>query len=441
MLKAMLNSPTADSSGTATLFNASELAALRRDKSLIAQAVEANDIMVAAETFLTAYARIDCMTKAKLLSSLQVRAVMRLFNKKVETRASFSSLLHVADAFYTEAKKVDPLLPVWDKIASLQGTAASSSSTQPVMGGLREINMHCISDETLVAKGFAVGALIQDIKGGIYKITELCKDMKSVSLKPEKIAFGTHMLLVEKSGKKDKKDKTDKKDKKDKNDKKGNNNDTVEILKLCRVDLVSAGYKVYTPVQVKILDDYPDPTVNFDFRASVLQGVVKDRMLAEFEKSAEQHVQLQVAPETTMTFMKNFKAGSFRIVALSNSVVVSKSIDPDSTGYHIMGTFKDEYKIACRNSNVLPKSGVQAHRVFVSKFFLATESFDMSRANCKYDVAKVTVNIGKETFHVQIPSITNSKDVSKGDQLVVLPKRSNVDAAEPCKRPRTTARK
>ena len=118
----MLNSPLADDSNSCNLFGPSELGRLqRRDPKLMALLHQAHQSIVDLREFLTAYTRLNQQQLKKLISQMEVRAIMHAFDKKVESRASYKSFMHVLESVYEMAKTMDPKIPVWPRLAAIRG--------------------------------------------------------------------------------------------------------------------------------------------------------------------------------------------------------------------------------------------------------------------------------------------------------------------------------
>ena len=66
---------------------------------------------------------------------------------------------------------------------------------------------------------------------------------------------------------------------------------------------------------------------------------------------------------------------------------------------------------------------------FIVAYWACPETLDTSKANCKATLVEASVKIGTVTHKIGIPTISNFKPLSEGDELVVL-KVSTV-AAEP----------
>ena len=80
----MLNSPTADASDTCNLFTQSELTSLKnREPKVMSRILEANKAIADFKQWLAAYSSLGATEILRLSSTLEVRAVMHAFNKKV----------------------------------------------------------------------------------------------------------------------------------------------------------------------------------------------------------------------------------------------------------------------------------------------------------------------------------------------------------------------
>ncbi len=180
MVKAMLNSPTADANGYCNLFGNADFKSISAMGNNRARASEANAWMLDAEAFLKAYGhRIEEATSKKLLNSLQVRMVMVVHSKSAPTRANFTKLVDVAREFHRECKNADLRIPEWNK---LPAAAPSKTQSTSVKAGLRETGS-TISDALLAEKGFVLGQVITNKDGDQYTIVSLDADQKTITCK------------------------------------------------------------------------------------------------------------------------------------------------------------------------------------------------------------------------------------------------------------------
>ena len=393
----MLNSPSADAGGYSNLFSVTDVNNLvRKDRSLLDKAIEVNGLLAEAHKFLDAYSRLAPLDKAKILSQVEVRAVMHIFNKKFPSRTSFESILHIAHEMYKEAKELDANLPLWNKVTSL-------APATPVDGlnKIREVNLDGSFDDRLMeSHGFKKDQLIINSDKHVYQITELCKNLKTIKCKlhePE--------------------------------------HDDVRPsqLELDRFDVIDR-WKTHKVVATKFMTDIPNPVQSHGICVSVLQGVIKSTMMSQFRTSSEEHVVLQIAPDVKVVSKKNFKARSLKLVALTNSVLVTKVFEK-SPSNHCLGTFGDEYKVWCRSSNVFPASKGEASSArspFVSKFWSVQDSFDQSIVNAMFDYKDIEISLGTTKVKLQLPYIVSTKPIEEEEVIVVLRKStSNTEEEEP----------
>ena len=153
MYKAMLSCPSSKvSNGYADLFSSNDISSLKLNGENRKLAGQANDLMLAAKSFLDAYCKLPPPAVTKLTADMEVRCVMYVHSINADTRVSFKSLLHVAVAMYDEAKLADPLLPKWNK---LEGHATVAIPAQLKIKELREDGK--IPNSELSSMGFKVG--------------------------------------------------------------------------------------------------------------------------------------------------------------------------------------------------------------------------------------------------------------------------------------------
>jgi hypothetical protein len=202
LIKAMLNSPTCDATEHSNLFVQLDFTSLQSTGKNRPYAVDACKWMKSAETFIHAYAKLDDVQNARLLSELQIRLVMHVHQKKCPSRTSFSSMSAIARAMYDAAKKIDPTLPVWsslikseqanatqsalkkDKAASAMGAINSQAVSHA--SGLRELRVDDIVDASVLeAWGFVEGrraVKTDDPEQCIWSIIECSVDDENVCL-------------------------------------------------------------------------------------------------------------------------------------------------------------------------------------------------------------------------------------------------------------------
>ena len=401
----MLNSPIADTSETCTLFNTGDLAKIRnREPKLIGRLAEAHQLILDYFTFLKAYARsVDTEKLQHLLAQFEVKAIMHCFDKKVDSRASYKSLLHALEACYVNAKSVDPSIPEWPKLAPLREQKDKISRT----GGLRAIYRDGrVPDDIIKSKGFEVGVQITNQKD-VYEIVSLMGNMTTVQVKQ----------IVDDNVKGSKK----------------KDADQGEMIEIARNELLSA-YSVYNAPKVEFVTGIPAPTTSKAFMNAIIEGQVKAAMLAEFSKAgnAEQHVIIQKLPELAAVATKKFAVGSFKIIAVTNNVIVSKT-ELNEPWFH-MGN-----NVYMKSSNTQIKdASTNPNSSFLSKFYAIknVETTDPRIANCEYSVIDIKINMGSEKVMLKLPIIVNTKAIKDEDHILVV---TADEVAEPPKKMAKTA--
>ena len=383
MLKAMLNAPTANSTGHATLFSNADYASLHHGGRSRPFAIDANKMMAAAEEFLMAYSIMPATVVRKLLCDLQVRLVMHVHQKKAETRRSFTSVLDIANAMYDEAKVGDHRLPVWTKLKDFEAKPKGSAA----VSGLREIRKDgLIPDSELEARGFKVGAAVVNASLEKYTIARFNENLKSV--------------IVTKD------------------------DDDAESREVDRIELLGQ-WILHVVKEVVMCNDHPSPATHTDLLIDICKGAIKAALLNEFSKSCEGHCSLQVSPQQKVFATKDFKVGGFKLVGLTNAVsVVSKN-----AGGVLMGTCFEKGDLAfnayAKSSLSIPtaaKPSGYARSIaepFVAKYWSCTETFELEKINCEHGHLCIQLKMGAETRPINIPIITNTKPIKAGDEITV----------------------
>ena len=187
IIKAMLNSPTADQGGFCNLFTLVELKQLaHREPKLMDKIKEANKSITMVDSFLRAYGKLSASDLQKLVSVLEVKCIMHAFNKKSETRVSYDSFAAVMRSVMEDARKLDSNLPA---LPALEESIASSSK-RPLNSSLRQHGT--VPDAVLEARGFKVGAVIYEKQGEgkqHYTIITLNADETTITVKPVNVAL------------------------------------------------------------------------------------------------------------------------------------------------------------------------------------------------------------------------------------------------------------
>ena len=108
----MLNSPSADHVGFSTLFGHAELCQLaRREPKLTAKIRSCNDHFRQFDEVLRAYTKLSPEVLLRLVSKMEVDAIMWAFGKKVATRVNHDSIENIMAAIMKDAKALDNKLP------------------------------------------------------------------------------------------------------------------------------------------------------------------------------------------------------------------------------------------------------------------------------------------------------------------------------------------
>ena len=387
MVKAMLNSPTADANGYCNLFGNADFKSICAMGNNRARASEANAWMLDAEAFLKAYGhRIEEATSKKLLNSLQVRMVMVVHSKSAPTRANFTNLVDVAREFHRECKNADLRIPEWNK---LPAAAPSKTQSTSVKAGLRETGS-TISDALLAEKGFVLGQVITNKDGDQYTIVSLDADQKTITCK-----------LVEAgcAGKRKK---------------------PAATITLDRVDLLSGtSWKCAGTVKSVIMKDIHDPLDNFDLKASIIVGMVKHAMAVEFQKSTEDACWLQTEPDVRVFASKKMKPGACKMVALTNSVLCVPEDEDVGASSKLIGHIPGLCKLYYRSCNAYTVKHAN-DQVFVSKFFAVRESFDQGVINCANQTKGVELIVMGQKMTIDIPMIVNTRPILEEEEVIVL---------------------
>jgi len=125
----MLQSPSADQGGFADLFTVADLNRFKiREKVLMSKVQVADTAITSIITFLKAYGKFSPDEYNRLRNLMEVRAIMLAWNKKVGTRATYSSQEEVMLSVFTEAKTIDPKLPSMPELEAVSKLAAKNTS-------------------------------------------------------------------------------------------------------------------------------------------------------------------------------------------------------------------------------------------------------------------------------------------------------------------------
>ena len=400
MVKAMLNSHLADSNGYCTLFSASDFSSLGPLGKNRALATEAHSWLHGASQFLRAYSSLDSTQINKLLSTMAVRCVMCVHGKKAEARQNFSSLIDVATAFHAEAKKADNRLPSWNKLP----TTSPEESPAPAKGGIREINAHDgPSDSILLEKDFKLNAVVcsKSEPTKCFRIISISADSVSLAACDSAPSLTSAQPKGKSKGKKAKQ--------------------VVQDLQVSRFELVES-WKAHTVTPIKAIV-CPDPLDNTELRNALLGAAVKSAMAIEVSKSSESDCTLQVQPDAVIADKDYKKPGTLKLHMLTNNIIIQASSGrTNTTGLPCIGSVvgsNPQLLIYAKCSNSMP-GGVRD--TFISKYWCTRSTWAAHETNSIYETKDVSVQV--PALHVQVklqvPWITNSSAIAKGDEIVVL---------------------
>ena len=397
IIKAMLQSPTADQGGFSDVFSLNDLHRLKsREKNLMARVQAADDAIEKMLTFMKAYGKFSEADYSRLSNMMEVRAVMLAWNKKVGTRATYGSQDEVMYSIFLEAKSVYPQLPDMPALAEV---ARRDAKTAHVASNIVEIGK--VENNVLERKGFKVGAVILTASAR-FKITCLNADMKHVTMvayDDEKEEFGTVTETIP------------------------------------RTDL--AVYTVEPPREHVFYTDFPCASANLTLLKNIIQGAVSQALLKEFLGSSEKHCQVSgIGTTLLVTTKKKISEQKLVLVPLTTSVLVSEK--PLAKAGLPIGTAELgslELKIYIRSSNTQLLSSTEKTRkdAFVAMYWILEKTMtgDARKANCELATYDLEVSVGKEKISVRLPRITNVKALQAEDRLVVLSPAVPVEVAEP----------
>ena len=100
--------------------------------------------------------------------------------------------------------------------------------------------------------------------------------------------------------------------------------------KIHRTDLLS-NYNFFTAHKLEFLSGYPNPAEQKQLLRSIIEGQVKQAMLAELTKAsnADKHCTVQTSPQLALISNKAFAVGAFKLFPLKTVVVVDEKILDD----------------------------------------------------------------------------------------------------------------
>ena len=407
IIKAMLNSPTADQGGFCNLFTLVELKQLaHREPKLMDKIKEANKSITMVDSFLRAYGKLSASDLQKLVSVLEVKCIMHAFNKKSETRVSYDSFAAVMRSVMEDAKKLDSNLPA---LPALEESIASSSK-RPLNSSLRQHGT--VPDAVLEARGFKVGAVIYEKQGEgkqHYTIITLNADETTITVKPVNVALD--------QGSKTAKAKTA----------------AAKAKSAAKAGLADEVLLKRAELQAWVVkpDDKPiyytdilPAADNLDLQRSIIEGSVKQLLLKEMQANSAEDKAVVVLRDGTfhVHVTKAFNEGKFSLIPVTSavSVVEKKLADP----WIQIGSF-GKHAIYLKSSNTSLKANKRdaakkASTELVAKFWVAHATNDGRIANCEVINWTAEISIGKNKVEVVLPKIINSVALKNEDKVLVL---------------------
>ena len=411
IIKAMLNSPTADQGGFCNLFTLVELKQLaHREPKLMDKIKEANKSITMVDSFLRAYGKLSASDLQKLVSVLEVKCIMHAFNKKSETRVSYDSFAAVMRSVMEDARKLDSNLPA---LPALEESIASSSK-RPLNSSLRQHGT--VPDAVLEARGFKVGAVIYEKQGEgkqHYTIITLNADETTITVKPVNVALD--------QGSKTAKAKTA----------------AAKAKSAAKAGLADEVLLKRAELQAWVVkpDDKPiyytdilPATDNLDLQRSIIEGSVKQLLLKEMQANSAEDKAVVVLRDGTfhVHVTKAFNEGKFSLIPVTSavSVVEKKLADP----WIQIGSFGKQ-AIYLKSSNTSLKANMRdaakkASTELVAKFWVAHATNDGRIANCEVISWTAEISIGKNKVEVVIPKLINSVAHKNEDEVLVLSESS-----------------
>ena len=413
VIKCMLNSPTADAAGYCNLFGAHELKQLcRREDKIMSKVKDVQDAIENMETFFKAYGKFSDIELLKLMSLMEVRCVMFMFNKRLASRTWYASITAIMVSVVNMARLYYNKLPDMPMLAAAGAAAAPSpaSNKRKLDSGFRQVGK--VSDDELKAKGFTVGVLIERADPNNkeqFKITQLNADGATINVEVANTGEAEPTPKAAKSRAKAKA--------------------TAELkqeLTLKRSDLHA--YKIVhadTPVTITNVVPLTD---NVAMIRGIVEGAVKQICLEMMLKSSEADCIVMVkkgGPRVCAT--KKFGIGKFSLCAVSPIIAVSEK----AMSWPLLGEIEIGSKVLgiyMKGGNsciVMPESKeakAGKKNDLLSKFYVAaaTCTADARVANAEFSSFKAVANILKTKVELTIPKIVNISVLEAEAAICVL---------------------
>lgn len=400
LVNAMLNSPEVDGSGHSTLFTLQDFTSAQPGATKRPLAKEACEWWAHGESYLKAYGRLSALELLKVISSLQVRSVMFVHNKKCASRKQFVVLGDIAKEMYSDAKAVDQNLPAWSKIDHPQLDAAIGTN------GLQEMcHGGQVTDNKMVALGFKVGAMV---KRKISDNPDHTVD-RTVQLVTCLKQCLTNCTVCPRDGKEE------------------------DAFDVPRLELLTTWQLHVDPI-VKSWTGSHFASFRPDILSEIYKGTIKGAMVEKFQHSSETHMKIWSKPNVCVRAGKALKEGSLTLVGLTSNVAITcdnkacnNSVD---LGTCFEGADKKVYKAYAKSSLVFPRDDqapllkarmggkAAVDPEFQVAYWAVEESFDPDKSNCEIKLVDVVVK--PLDIVVKVPLMTNTKPILKDSLLIVL---------------------
>ena len=190
--------------------------------------------------------------------------------------------------------------------------------------------------------------------------------------------------------------------------------------------------------------DEESPGDHCEILQQVHIGYIKMALRHMNEKSSsDKHCTIHKQPSLKLTVKKAFKSGSLTLVALSNNVSVYSidKVKESNKAISIGECFKngDTSMIGVVKSHLtfpkVSKSQDVAKKdvdAFLVGYWACNESHDPSKVNARRTFGEVSINVGSDVaVKVKVPLIVNTKQLNRGDEVVVAKTSEGVAEEQP----------
>ena len=408
LVKAMLTSPDADSTGHCVLFSAADFSTIQPKGKFRKIAQEVCAWLENAEKFIVAYGQFNSLDRMKILSDMEVRSVMFVHHKKAPTRISYQSLIHIVEAMYNDAKGIDPKLPSWPKLTALK-IKAGVSKLNDASAELREIcdGAGMVADNDMMARGFKVGSEVtKNDDDSVYVITILNQCLANCTMRPK---TGAKAIVV------------------------------------TRLEMIDEWSVHCADVVISWPGDVDAALTHYESQCDIWKGCIKLALAEKFRQiSADEHVRIFAKPETKVCAMKDFKVGALKLVAFTNDVRSSRI--ESKNGFSVGTCFHDgvgneglgnPVRATVKHQLTFPPNPLarthfgQPTQQFMVAFWACKSTSEVEGWNCEVQFLEVTIKcIASRT--VKVPVLINTKHIHDGDELIMLKQSTELeDEAEP----------